>query len=49
MLLVKIRLASERITAAAIMKAITIIHLTETAVGWKVNGEKDRRSTRVKG
>lgn len=48
MLLLKIRLASERITAVAIMKPITIIHLTETAVGWKLNGEKGRRSTRVR-
>lgn len=35
-LLLKARLASERITAVAIMKLITIIHLTEAAVVWKL-------------
>lgn len=37
-LLLKAKLASERITAAAIMKPITIIHLTEAAVVWKLKG-----------
>lgn len=35
-LLLKARLASERITSVAIMKLITIIHLTEAAVVWKL-------------
>lgn len=35
-LLLKARLASERITTVAIMKLIMIIHLTEAAVVWKL-------------